>query len=109
MKSTPPTTDELLRLARKAKPDFEWEVIGEPGEIDACVMAGDATLVDVVCHARAREALHAALLVLAGELDVAELLAERDKLHAYIERVRDAALSCGGAIAPISQVLMEDP
>lgn len=69
---------ELLRLARKAWPD-ESRLAVENVD-DCCVAIADGYGVDqalIQYHDRAREALHAALAVLAGEVDLQALLDAR--------------------------------
>lgn len=83
---TPPTTDELLRLAREAFDGAACTMLEDEYSIGVGLLTGDELF---ALHTRAgnrREALHAALLVLAGELDVAALLAERDRLRAEVEQ-----------------------
>jgi hypothetical protein len=81
---TTPTPEELLRLARKAWPDTAAD-LREPDEEDPlsveytehdCTarvfheLEEDSVGLTITHPERAREALHAALLVLAGELSV---------------------------------------
>lgn len=98
---TPPTTEELLRLARKAlpsRPEFGEDERDVPGSLveDDCdplelsSEMGSPIIVFRRSHPRNREALHAALLVLSGELDVAELL---EKAHQLCQHAADMATS----------------
>jgi len=67
------TDDELLRLARKAWPhEDQLDVARGVRENDDCVVTDGYgyTQARVSQHERARQALYAALLVLAGELDI---------------------------------------
>jgi uncharacterized protein YciW len=73
-----PGDDELLRLARRAVPNEAITV--ELGRNEASVRDSSSLHIAHVHHPRAREALHAALLVLAGELDVAAYVARAGKL-----------------------------
>lgn len=57
---TPPTTDELLRLARKAWPGLA-DVIWDMATVTRLALYVDSQ------HAKTEQAMHAALLVLAGE------------------------------------------
>lgn len=100
---TPPTPEELLRLARKAgvaapawKPmndnTTDLQLRGMLGVfLSTVTLQGDAAAAD---RQRKTAALHAALLVLAGELDVAELLAERDFYRNEVMLYERAASFC---------------
>jgi hypothetical protein len=99
------TDSELLRLARKAWPEPDEMLAVETIEDGSlCVHGTDAhggwivasTRLLVDAGPRAREALHAALSVLAGELDVAALQARADeslRLLIECERERRDALA----------------
>lgn len=91
---TPPTPEELLRLARKAWPDTAAD-LREPGEDDPLSVdyaehdctarvhnpyEEDSIALTITHPERAQQALHAALLVLSGELDVAALLKKAQQL-----------------------------
>lgn len=89
----PPAPEELLRLARKAgivKPDWEPHR-PKTLSMQLCSALGTwLTVIDLsgppgvnVREPAQAAALHAALLVLSGELDVAALLAERDRLREF--------------------------
>lgn len=100
-------TEELLRLARKAWPDSERITVSVDGAddrnpfVEAYLEDDGYRCVEIARHDLAQQALHAALHVLAGELDVAALqaqsaalVAERDRLRAgiadTIEAMNDA-------------------
>ena len=80
---TPPTPEELLRLARKAWPDTTLSVeFADDGtvyvhEVTALEGYFIDTLFMLEASDNARAALHAALLVLAGEVDLQALLDAR--------------------------------
>jgi hypothetical protein len=77
---TPPTPEELLRLARKAWPGLTLRV----REYDDGWMVEDED--GIILYHTEVTSVRDALLVLSGELDVAALLAERDRLREKVKQ-----------------------